>query len=576
MGDNANVFIARRSLVEKIKDLLGQWKRLLGVFMVVGLTAGLGLTLYLSQQKQTVQQHASANYVPPDGMGIFESCAPWASWCYTNLDIFAQGGFKLVVNYGAFNGATTLANLTDYSNRAQQDGMKIIWSFKDMWTDQFTTMATYPELARESGCTTKSCLAAWLVSRVKDFPATWGYYIADEPTSGQYTAVSNLSGIMRKIDTVKPFIIVKNDVLTNGYAPNAAALAQFAPITNVLGEDWYPIGYGQNIANTGAIVNEVQYIANTYHRESTMVLEVKSDSISGRLPTTTDMEEMLTLTLQHSTPRLVLWYWYSGISGTQWNNLVAAIRYVLPPPAPPPAPTATPVPPPPPTATPVPQAVIPIAQCGGLTLTKPIVLSATRVTAGSKITGSVTYTNNCSTAYSVSDIVIAGRPPDGTNGDFTDSIAAMTLQPGQSVTVNGSKIVSILGQWYTYASFQDTSGNWHEDNTKVYFSVVAAPTPTVTPLPTGGLNTSGQTGTTVSKNAATPTPFGGTSAGTRIVGDIDGDRAVTLLDYNYLISCYGSRFHTTTCLAGKSADLNGDGVIDGVDYNIFLRAMSGK
>ena len=54
-----------------------------------------------------------------------------------------------------------------------------------------------------------------------------------------------------------------------------------------------------------------------------------------------------------------------------------------------------------------------------------------------------------------------------------------------------------------------------------------------------------------------------------VSGDINGDNVLDILDYNDLLSCFGSKF--PTCQFNPSADLNDDGVVDGIDYNIWLR-----
>lgn len=59
-----------------------------------------------------------------------------------------------------------------------------------------------------------------------------------------------------------------------------------------------------------------------------------------------------------------------------------------------------------------------------------------------------------------------------------------------------------------------------------------------------------------------------------VSGDINGDNVIDILDYNDLLSCYGSKF--PSCAFNPSADLNDDGVVDAVDYNIFLRAIGSQ
>ena len=59
-----------------------------------------------------------------------------------------------------------------------------------------------------------------------------------------------------------------------------------------------------------------------------------------------------------------------------------------------------------------------------------------------------------------------------------------------------------------------------------------------------------------------------------INGSITSDNAVSVLDYGALVSCFGAKQNTSTCLNPVTADLNDDGVVDGIDYNIFLREHS--
>lgn len=52
-----------------------------------------------------------------------------------------------------------------------------------------------------------------------------------------------------------------------------------------------------------------------------------------------------------------------------------------------------------------------------------------------------------------------------------------------------------------------------------------------------------------------------------------GDNTIDISDYNMLISCYGGNANTSTCPSKSAADLNDDGVVDGIDYNILLRSF---
>ncbi|HVT63084.1 MAG TPA: dockerin type I repeat-containing protein [Legionellaceae bacterium] len=61
---------------------------------------------------------------------------------------------------------------------------------------------------------------------------------------------------------------------------------------------------------------------------------------------------------------------------------------------------------------------------------------------------------------------------------------------------------------------------------------------------------------------------------TLISGDINADGKIDILDFNILSSCFGAKATTDSC-GGKQvdADLNDDGVVDGIDYNLFLSGL---
>lgn len=64
-----------------------------------------------------------------------------------------------------------------------------------------------------------------------------------------------------------------------------------------------------------------------------------------------------------------------------------------------------------------------------------------------------------------------------------------------------------------------------------------------------------------------------------VSGDVNNDNQLDISDYNDIISCFGSKQTSSSCsypitVKSPGADINDDGVVDGVDYNIFLRELS--
>jgi hypothetical protein len=318
----------------------------------------------------------------------------------------------------------------------------------------------------------------------------------------------------------------------------------------------------------------------------------------------------------------------------------------------------------------------------GLVVTTPVTLDKSTIAYNDTIHGTVTYTNTCSSSINVQDIVIASRTSTGSNVDLSGNGGSMTIQPGQNVTISASKAIANgapLGQWYAFASYQDTSGNWHEDQNKVYYSVVSAISATATPAPTSPAATAvptqtpapttppaagdtilgfdlllhgigkagdnanpqgtGNTSPTRTQRTATvqvydsnnnlvatnqgPVTYdtnSGSFKGTvdlgqhvstgaytvkvktdqylralvpgiqtltagqtnqlpqfsMVVGDINDDNQINILDYNILMGCYSDLLPPVSCAAGNDvlSDLDSDGHVNQFDYNLFLRELS--
>ena len=167
---------------------------------------------------------------------------------------------------------------------------------------------------------------------------------------------------------------------------------------------------------------------------------------------------------------------YQDASGA-WYKGTSVNLTVVPPPAPPPA--------------------------GGFVISTPLTLDKTNVVAGDTLHGTVTYQNTSSSPISIGSIAIGGRPPGGTNGagpyyDLTPQLAAQTVPPGATVTLAASRVFAatdLVGQWYTFATYKDAGGVWH-DGPSVNFTATAAP-----PAPAGVV-------VTVAPSAPSTTPGG--------------------------------------------------------------------
>jgi membrane protease YdiL (CAAX protease family) len=146
------------------------------------------------------------------------------------------------------------------------------------------------------------------------------------------------------------------------------------------------------------------------------------------------------------------------------------------------APTATssstPLPPPPsPTATAVPPTHTPTP--GGIVVAGRLTLSRSSVAGGESLTASAMLRNTGDRSLALRDIVIAARPPGGTNagGPFDDfgGTDSVSLAPGQTAVLRKTRPFTAAdpqGVWYAFVTYQTADGVWHDDPLDLHFSVV--------------------------------------------------------------------------------------------------------
>src|SRR5207247_8422159 len=96
----------------------------------------------------------------------------------------------------------------------------------------------------------------------------------------------------------------------------------------------------------------------------------------------------------------------------------------------------------------------------------------------------VTYKNGTGSAVTINDIVIAGRPPAGTNSggpyaDLSPESGLVTVNPGATVTLSASRTFTSsdpTGTWYAFATYQDSASVWHEGPSVNFTVSLTAPT----------------------------------------------------------------------------------------------------
>lgn len=58
-----------------------------------------------------------------------------------------------------------------------------------------------------------------------------------------------------------------------------------------------------------------------------------------------------------------------------------------------------------------------------------------------------------------------------------------------------------------------------------------------------------------------------------IMGDVNNDNEIDMLDYSMIMNCFEDKAVTSTCEKSEEADLNSDGIINSLDYDIFSKSL---
>ncbi len=122
---------------------------------------------------------------------------------------------------------------------------------------------------------------------------------------------------------------------------------------------------------------------------------------------------------------------------------------------------------------------------GTFDILTPLALSDATVEQGDVLQGTVVYQNNTSQPFTISDLVIAARPPGGTkvggpHMDLTPTTGSRTIQPGATLTHTATRIIlptDPIGSWFAFTTYRTPDGVYYDspDVNNVAFTVQAAP-----------------------------------------------------------------------------------------------------
>ena len=314
-----------------------KYVRILGFLFLAMIVLALPLTVIIARIRTSIPSSATF-----DGYGLYESCSPKnAAMCLSHLNDMAAAGFKLVIDYDEMYGDASFQKA--YLDRAQSVGMKVIVALSNpAFYDGTDVTSHFPALAQTCNCTDNNGFIRYVVNLVKNHPAVWGYYIGDEVDPGDHdTMKSALADVVHQLDPTHPRLFID----TGGHTIAAwHGNSPFSDTAEVIGSDFYPVGhehdsYYPTIDQTAAVAGGIQAYADAHGEDGAIVLQAFSYSnydISGApYPTASQMQSMLSQTLAHSHPRIILWYSYydtmdSDNPTQHWNDLKAIIARNMP------------------------------------------------------------------------------------------------------------------------------------------------------------------------------------------------------------------------------------------------------
>lgn len=243
--------------------------------------------------------------------GMYDGCNIGSSGCLAHLDKMGSGGFRVVLDYGSGSSGNSPEQMRKYLDRAQENGIRVIWDFNEL-------------AGRSDAPDTVSAV----VDAVKGHPATWGYCIGDEASSGKAGSIKEMYNAIKSSDHSHPVFVM------GSY--NVQSLTSFVGSADFIGVYLYPIGEStdsrQMVSQVGNLAADLKQFAASHGKRSIMALQAFNwadqsgapDWSAKRWPTRDEMREMRNEALA-ANPDIILWfsYWHAA-SGSHWNDLVWA------------------------------------------------------------------------------------------------------------------------------------------------------------------------------------------------------------------------------------------------------------
>ena len=292
--------------------------------------------------------------------GIFDGCDITVdiSSCEQDLQAIHAAGMQVVVANIPLG--ATLDEITAYASAAQAAGVSVMWELNDagFWGGTWTANSAaydYSEFATPCGCTDTTQVLQYMIQALAALPATYGYYAADDWTLSPSDTPA-LSQYVSEIKAVDPsHMVMIGSAVSQGtsfYSTGATIGNEIYPETT---NDLMPAG--QNLATWDSVdqgIAQDQRAATSNGSPAAFILQAFTfgDSLAdgeavgvctpqmtaaqcaGLLsyPSAAVQLQLRNEVLQHSHPKLILWYTFSQTygQGDRWTGLTTAVTAPYP------------------------------------------------------------------------------------------------------------------------------------------------------------------------------------------------------------------------------------------------------
>jgi len=237
----------------------------------------------------------------------------------------SDAGFRVVQNMHALGG--DLSDVLAFANAAHAHGIKVIWSLNSA-AHRTSLRDLMPNLPSRCRCDDEDAMLAYLIGVLRMQPATWGYYIADEPTPADHDSVAAFAARVKALDPYQERLIMGCGLCWGG----EKSVDFLSDIDATLGTDAYPVH--EQAPDQPAVARRVAYdaaglqkIADRAGRNAVIALqawrwgdshydsEATGIGQASRFPTRREIEMQRNAAITHGRPELILWFTLNQVIG---------------------------------------------------------------------------------------------------------------------------------------------------------------------------------------------------------------------------------------------------------------------